>query len=643
MERLLPHTQVSIPGLENIVVIRSMRTYITILLALTLLQVELSAQQKMRTGVLVVGGGTSGIAAAIQSARMGIPTILTEETTWLGGMLTAAGVSAIDGNHNMPSGIWNEFRDAIYKVYGGPQKVATGWVSNTHFEPHIGDSIFKAMAAKLPNLTILYQTRFTGIVKAGRKVNGATFNNDKGPLLINAQQTIDATELGDVLAAAGAAHDIGLEAGSVTGENVGIERSVPIIQDLTYVAILKDFGKGADMTIARPANYSPAEFDGSNTSYYRDSSRKAPNVDAQKMLDYGKLPNGKYMLNWPAYGNDYYVNMIGMTDAQRAQAIAEAKEQTLRFVYFIQHELGFRHLGLATDEFPTSDHLALMPYHRESRRVKGLVRFNIRHIADPFAYSLYRTGIAVGDYPIDHHHRKNAEAPQHIDFYPIPSYNVPLGSLIPQNNDGLIVAEKSISVSNVVNGSTRLQPVVLQLGQAAGTLAALAIRAKTTAAKVPVRTVQTQLLASKVMLMPYIDAGIHHPQFNSIQRIGATGILRGKGIPYKWANQTRFYPDSTLTEQELLDGLQSFDSRWLKGTRASGQVLTTQKACEWVSALTQTNKGIKRVHSAEQLAARIKEQKLYSENITRKTMAWLLDEYLRPFDRNLSHSGKLHN
>lgn len=50
-----------------------------------------------------------------------------------------------------------------------------------------------------------------------------------------------------------------------------------------------------------------------------------------------------------------------------------------------------------------------------------------------------------------------------------------MGALIPQTVDGLIVAEKSISVSNIANGTTRLQPVVLQIGQAAGALAALAV------------------------------------------------------------------------------------------------------------------------------------------------------------------------
>ena len=66
---------------------------------------------------------------------------------------------------------------------------------------------------------------------------------------------------------------------------------------------------------------------------------------------------------------------------------------------------------------------------------------------------LYRTGISVGDYPIDHHHKRNPTAPQHLWFVPVPSFSVPLGALVPETVDGLVVADKAISVSNVANGT----------------------------------------------------------------------------------------------------------------------------------------------------------------------------------------------
>lgn len=520
------------------------------------------AQSARSVDVLVIGGGTGGTAAGIQSARTGAKTLIVEPTPWLGGMMTAAGVSATDGNHMLPSGLWAEFRDQLYKVYGGPNRVATGWVSNTLFEPHVGDSIFKSMAARESKLQVLHGYVLMGILKTGNRVEGAWFNHSKSgkKLTVRARQVVDATELGDAIALSGIPFDVGMEASSLTGEDVNVPTSSDIIQDLTYAAILKDYGSKADCTIVRPKNYDPREFDGSCTDYYMDKTRIQPNVDAKKMMTYGQLPNRKYMINWPGHGNDIYLNLIDRSPSQRLIDLDSAKQQTYRFIYFLQTQLGFRHLGLADDEFPTADRLPLIPYHRESRRMQGLTRFKVQHIAQPFREEepLYRTGIAVGDYPIDHHHRKNPNAPQHLGFYPVPSFNVPLGSLIPKTVTGIIAAEKSISVSNVVNGTTRLQPCVLLTGQAAGLLAAKAALANQPAAAIPVREVQQALLDAKAYLMPYADITPAHPHFVSIQHIGATGILRGRLQPSAWANRTWFDADSVVTWSELAPALHSY-------------------------------------------------------------------------------------
>ena len=527
-----------------------------------LLVIETQAQTTYKTDVLVIGASASGIAAGIQSARMGVNTIITEPTTWLGGMITAAGVSAFDGNHSLPSGLFGEFREALHKVYGGPSKVSTGWVSNTLFEPHVGDSIFKSMVLQTKGLTVKYQFQFLRVLKNNDTITGAVFVDEPSnqQITIYARQVIDATELGDVLANAGVPYSLGMEASAATGEDVHVSETNDIVQDITYVAILKDYGMGVDKTIAKPKNYDPSEFDGACTDYYFNTANPKPNVDAIKMLNYGKLPNQKYMINWPNRGNDIYLNMVEMDEANRQSELVKAKEQTLRFIYFIQHQLGFKNLGLADDEFPTHDKLPLIPYHRESRRVKGLVRFDVKHIAKPFESSipLYRTGIAVGDYPIDHHHKKNIKAPQHLDFYPVPSFNIPLGSLIPQHVSGLIIAEKSISVSNVVNGTTRLQAIAILIGQAAGTLAALSVQQNLDAQAIPVRKVQLGLLNSNAYIMPYYDVSLSHNHFVAAQKIGATGILKGEGVPFSWANRTLFHPDSLVNRLALIKDLADF-------------------------------------------------------------------------------------
>ena len=514
--------------------------------------------QTLYTDVLVIGGGTGGTAAGIQSARLQVKTLIAEPTSWLGGMLTAAGVSATDGNHLLHSGLWEEFRQQLYKHYK-TENLATGWVSNTLFEPHVGDSIFKAICSKEKKyLSVLYGLQLQTVLKKNNKITGAVFlNAHKKIITIKSKICIDATEAGDVIAMSATAYDLGMEEAVYSKESIAPGKN-NIIQDLTWAAILKDYGKGSDKTISRPDGYDSTSFFKSCTSVFNSDSVTSP-WNAQKMLNYGKIKNNKYMLNWPASGNDYYLNVLEDKPAERMIKYAAAKNHTLQFIYYIQKELGYKNLGLADDEFPTADKLAMIPYNRESRRLKGLVRINNNYLVNPFEkdQTFYRTGISVGDYPVDHHHHKNELAPQ-IKFTHVHSYTIPLGCLIPEKINGLIAAEKNISVSNIVNGTTRLQPVVLLTGQAAGVLAAVCVQKNVEPRNADIRDVQQRLLQATCYLLPYVDVRPSNTYWEVIQKAGATGILQGTGKSEGWANKTYFYPDSTVAYDEFVDAINGF-------------------------------------------------------------------------------------
>ena len=489
--------------------------------------------------VLVVGGGASGVTAGIQAARMGSSALIVEETPWLGGMLTSAGVSAVDGNYNLPAGLWGEFRDRLAKHYGGLDSLKTGWVSNVLFEPSVGNAILGEMTDAEKQLTVWRDTRLVSLVRRGEEWLATVAGADGGERTVKARVVTDATELGDVAKMLGVKYDLGMESRSATHEDVAPDSANNIVQDITYVAIVKDYGR--DVTIPKPEGYDPRVFACCCANPLCINPREPDRVWSQEMmLTYGKLPNGKYMLNWPIEGNDYYVNLVEMTPEERTAALEKAKHHTLCYLYFLQNELGMNTLGLADDEFPTADKLPLIPYHRESRRIHGLVRFDLNHLTHPYDQpdALYRTTIAVGDYPVDHHHTRytGEEALPNLYFHPVPSYGLPLGTLIPQDVEGLIVAEKSISVSNIVNGTTRLQPVVMQIGQAAGALAALAVKQGLKIAEVPVRDVQDAILAAGGYLLPYLDVEKTDPRFAAYQRIGATGLLHALARNLEWSN-----------------------------------------------------------------------------------------------------------
>ena len=267
------------------------------------------------------------------------------------------------------------------------------------------------------------------------------------------------------------------------------------------------------------------------------------------MLDYGRLPNDKYMINWPIEGNDSYVNSL--EDPPGTRSFEDAKLHTLRFVYFIQNELGFRNFGLA-DEFGTSDSLAIIPYHRESRRVDGMQLVTVEHLQDPYATDekLYQYGVAVGDYPLDHHRDKNPD-PIEISFPSIPSFSIHYGALVPRSMAGFIVAEKSISTSSLANGSTRLQPCVMTIGQAAGMAAVLCVEEGVEPRALDVRKLQGALIKSGAYVQPYLDISREDWYFEPLQKLGAAGIIRAHGVPHQWANQTWVYPDSSVQASEL--------------------------------------------------------------------------------------------
>lgn len=599
-----------------------------LLLFLLPLALSLSAASR-HYDVTVIGGGTSGVCAALQSARMGAATLLVEESPWLGGMLTSAGVSAIDGNYWMRSGMWGEFLDSLVAHYGSLQALQTGWVSHVQFEPSVGDSIFKSLLTHAPSLTVMTGTQFTDLVHHADATWSLTLDSGGCRTDIATNMLVDATELGDVACQAGAPFSLGMDARAETGEAEAPAMANGFIQDLTYTVILHRYA--VPRLLPRPDGYRPDEFFNSCINPYSvDSVAKKTLWQPAKMLDYGRLPDDKYMLNWPICGNDCYLDDVACTPSQRRELWQRAKAKSLRFVYFMQHELGMTHIGIDEHEFPTADHLPLMPYYRESRRFRGVVRFTLNHIRHPYDSQLYRTCIASGDYPVDHHHEQNAQAlSSEPPIAAIPSFGLPLGCLIPAGTDGLILSEKSISVTHLANGATRLQPVVMQIGQAAGALAALAVKSRCQPRCVGVRTLQSSLLACGIYLLPLLDATPRDSDFQPLQRIAATGLLRTVSRSKDWRNETWLQADSLLTGHDL-DELSDFYS--LAHCRHDAGVVTLPSLLRLVRRIARS-RHIPFPHDAVGLvSSRRAADACHPACVSRRQYAVFVDRVLHPFE-----------
>ncbi|MEK0187628.1 FAD-dependent oxidoreductase, partial [Microcoleus anatoxicus] len=297
--------------------------------------------------VLVVGGGTGGTAAAIQAARCGVKTILVSEFPWLGGMLTSAGVSAPDGNElaAFGTGLWGAFLRELQQRHG--EGLDWGWVSFFTYDPRIGAEIFADWVKCLPNLRWISGQKVQGVLREGDRIVGVQFPD----FMVSATVTLDATELGDLLAVAEVPHRWGWEFQAEFGEP-----SAPIapndltqrypIQAPTWVVMMQDFGEGAVAPeIPAPPIHDPDRFTGAWDNY-----------TPEDFLNYGRLPGGLLMINWPIRGNDYgfKVDRLIGSETSQTEFLQESLWHSQSFARYIQTKLGRRY-GLAENIFPTSN------------------------------------------------------------------------------------------------------------------------------------------------------------------------------------------------------------------------------------------------------------------------------------------------
>ncbi len=190
----------------------------------------------MREADVVVYGGTSaGVVAAIQAAKMGKSVILVGPDRHLGG-LTSGGLGYTDaGNTKAVGGLAREFYQRVYQHYNTDsawrwQKISEfkneGQGSRSRvdsersmwtFEPHVAETIFTAWLAehKVPIYRNEWLDREKGVVKKDGRIVSATMLSG---LTFTAKVFIDATYEGDLMAAAGASYHVGREANSVYGE-----------------------------------------------------------------------------------------------------------------------------------------------------------------------------------------------------------------------------------------------------------------------------------------------------------------------------------------------------------------------------------------------------------------------------------------
>lgn len=556
------------------------------------LSIDILAQAERNYDVIVVGASAGGAAAALEAKRMGARVALLAETSAIGGQLLT--VPTIDEgwmSRNFPSGIFGELVSRVNQVYAAKGMSVGGcyWDPGSRcYEPHILNQELTEML-RLGNVDIYPRATFMDVVLDGNTVRGVQFQDPtSSSRVLGSRVLVDATDYGDVIPRTGAAHFVGNGTGDLPGTCIqSITYAIPIKYYSVVPAALRLPGpppqydvykRGFAATVAASAGNSLASYPLSllNHNIYRampDFSRglstgagpPKSNINfANDYLDFYTYVKDKMP---PEY---FHLALDGrfLTDgATRTAGISQAKLKTLAFLYYIQDSQGLndQHWAIADDEFgdvttpddfsndiprPFKTIESLMPpfpYVRESRRiqaVKMLTADGIRRTLNSdgrWRGPVWPTGIATGDYTTDFHNCDwdgtfdpwSGDKASDLTMAQGP-FQVPFESFIPVTVDGFLVAEKNLGTSRVANGALRLQPAVISTGQAAGAIAALAVRHGIQPRAVSPLETQIELANSGARISMYAHDDLRYPSawWSDVQVAGARGIMVGTTLSH---------------------------------------------------------------------------------------------------------------
>jgi hypothetical protein len=182
--------------------------------------------------VVVYGGSSAGVVAAVQAARMGRSVLLIEQGQHLGG-LSSGGLGATDtGKPESIGGLAREFYQRVKQHYSRP----AAWVHEKaesfrshgydpkaegmwNFEPHVAEKIFGDMAREA-GVRVVFGQRLdlrNGVRKAGARIESIVMESGHA---FRAAVFMDATYEGDLMAKAGVAYHVGRESNAVYGETL---------------------------------------------------------------------------------------------------------------------------------------------------------------------------------------------------------------------------------------------------------------------------------------------------------------------------------------------------------------------------------------------------------------------------------------
>ncbi|KRE92101.1 FAD-dependent oxidoreductase [Paenibacillus sp. Soil766] len=395
--------------------------------------------------VVVVGGGATGIAAAIAAARNGASTLLIEQRGYLGGMGTAALVPAFcpytDGEKPVIRGIGLDLLEKMKRAAGedflNRYEQLLDWVPiDVETLKRVYDAEVLASGAQ-----VLFHTVADQVLLDGDRISGLVISNKSGRSVVQAKLYIDASGDADLAALAGVPFQVG-------GDNGELQPGT-----MCYVVT------GADKV---------------RFNQFLTETGQHPQLEDLVTLaqQNGELPEGRKRISGMAWVSNSVVgfnfghvfNIDGTKAEDLTRAAIEGRQLIDTQIRFLKKYVpGFEHIFLVH----SGDQIGI----RETRRIQG----DYTLVVDDFlSMRSFEDDIARNSYFIDIH-LANAGSTMTIKHLPKgKSHGVPYRCMLPQGKSNLIVAGRSVSSDRPVQGSLRVMPNCFAMGEAAGVAASMA-------------------------------------------------------------------------------------------------------------------------------------------------------------------------
>ena len=411
-----------------------------------------TATRSSRYDVLVAGGGTAGIVAAVQAARAGARTLLVEKTGMLGGTITNAAVCYPASFHaegrQVIGGIGWELVLATLRECGDAAPNAAGQAPGSALHVTINPCVFAVLADEwvVGAGADLLLHAMPATLRAGAESWEVGLATKTGLRAITARVLVDCT--GD--------------ANLVTMAGLPVTRSAEL---------------QACTPVVRVDGYDPATLD-----YAAIQKAYAAEIAAGRMKtsDSGWFRGDISVFLKRKGGNCLHATGVdGSTSEGRTAAELEGRRVMMRVFRFLRTQPGLEKLRITF--------LAAEVGVRETVCIRARTRVTVD---DYLAGRVYDDTICYAYYPIDIH------ATDHIVGQPLPPGVVPTlpyGALLPESGRNIIVAGRCAAGDQKANSAFRVEAPCMAMGQAAGAAAALAARLSVPVADVPLNDLRALL------------------------------------------------------------------------------------------------------------------------------------------------------